>query len=382
MSAEHFETRAIHDGTVIDAGTGALVQPVYLNSTYQQSRIGEHVAGFEYSRLNNPNRQTLEQQLASLEHATFAIAFSSGMAAEDAALRAVLNPGDHVIISDDVYGGSYRLLETVYRKWGVDFTVVDQTNIDNIVQAFTDKTRLVRIETPSNPLLKIVDIAAVAQLAKSHGALTLVDNTYASPLFQQPLTLGADIVVHSTTKFINGHSDVIGGTVLLNDAALAEEVKFIQTTVGSGLSAHDAWLTTRGLKTLPVRMRQHGENALELAKRLSEHPKIERVFYPGLESHPGHELAKTQMTGFGGMLSVTLTGGASQARALIEGTQLFTLASSFGGVESLISYPSVMTHAALVGTVLEVPTNLARISVGLEHVDDLWRDLEETLDTI
>ncbi|MGB3414294.1 MAG: cystathionine gamma-synthase [Microbacteriaceae bacterium] len=374
-----FATRAIHAGQSFDERTGAAIPPVYLTSTYVQHGVADPRDGFEYSRIDNPNRRNLEQQLASLEGGAFAFSFASGMAAEDAILRTVLRPGDHVIIGKDVYGGAFRLIDSILKLWGIEHSVVDQLDFAAVEAAIQPNTKIVRIETPSNPLLEILDISRLSEIAKAHRVLTLVDNTFASPALQNPLQLGADIVVHSTTKYINGHSDVVGGAVILNDAELAEALKFLQSSIGAVSAPFDAWLTSRGIRTLALRMRQHSENAQILAERLVQHPAVEAVHYPGLPEHPGHELARSQMSGFGGMLSVQIRGGAEETYRFVQATRLFVLATSLGGTESLISYPSEMTHAALKGTPQAVPVNLARLSIGLEDVEDLWADLEKAL---
>jgi cystathionine gamma-synthase len=327
----------------------------------------------------------LQTQLASLEGGVKALSFASGLAAEDAVLRAALKPGDHVVLGNDAYGGTHRLISRVFGAWGVRLTTVDASDTDAVRVALGEEnTRLLWIETPSNPLMKVVDIAALAQLAREAGALAVVDNTFATPALQQPLSLGADLVVHSTTKYLGGHSDVIGGAVVIGagNEELGEAIAFQQFAVGAVSGSMDAFLTIRGIKTLELRMRQHSANAQAIAEALAAHPSVERVYYPGLASHPGHELAATQMSGFGGMLSVALAGGAASARAFAESTRVFQLAESLGGVESLIGYPSEMTHASVRGTPLAVPENVVRLSVGIEAVDDLVADVEQALDAV
>jgi len=379
MTDRAFATRAIHAGQTADPTTGAIIPPIYQSSTHVQDGIGGFRDGYEYNRAGNPTRSALETQLAALEGGASALSFSSGLAAEDALLRGILRPGDHVLLGNDVYGGTYRLLTKVLAPWGIETTTVELQDPDAIRQALRPQTKVVWLETPSNPLLKIVDIAAVSEIAHEAGAVLVVDNTFASPALQQPLALGADAVVHSTTKYLGGHSDVLGGAVVLADDRFAEAVKFQQFAVGAVSAPLDAWLTTRGIKTLAVRVRQHGENAQAIAEWAAGRPEFATVYYPGLASHPGHEIAARQMSGFGGMLSLGLAGGAAAARALAESTSLFQLAESLGGVESLIGYPPEMTHASVRGTALAVPENVVRLSVGIEDVADLIADLEEGL---
>lgn len=374
-----FSTRAIHDGQEFDPSTGAVTPPVYFTSTFVQKAIGDLRGGYEYARGANPTRDNLQAQLASLENGRFAYSFASGLAAEDALLRSVLAPGDHVLMGNDVYGGTHRLVKRLYNGWGIGLSVADFANLEAVKSALTDSTKIVWIETPSNPLMKITDIAAVAKLAHEHGALAVVDNTFASPFLQNPLTLGADVVVHSTTKYLGGHSDVLGGAVILNDEELASRVGFTQFAAGAVSGPMDAWLTTRGIKTLSLRMERHSENAGALAEALVGHPKLSAVLYPGLEDHPGHELAKRQMRGFGGMLSIAFKDGEVAARKFAESTKIFQLAESLGGVESLVNYPSEMTHASVRGTELEVPANLVRLSVGIESAKDLIDDVLSAL---
>lgn len=376
----HFDTRAIHVGQEFDPTTGAIIPPIYQSSTFVQDGIGGLRGGYEYGRSGNPTRTALETLLASLEGGAHGYSFSSGLAAEDVLLRAVLKPGDHIVLGNDAYGGTHRLIDQIFGDWGVSNTTVDLSDLGAVSSALSvPNSRVLWIETPSNPLMKISDIAALVELGRSVGALIVVDNTFASPALQQPLALGADVVVHSTTKYLGGHSDVIGGALILNDAELGEKVGFLQFAAGAVSAPMDAWLTIRGIKTLAVRMQRHTENARAIAERLDVHPAIERVYYPGLESHPGHDLAARQMSGFGGMLSVAVAGGPAAARRFAESTSVFQLAESLGGVESLIGYPSEMTHASVQGTPLEVPRNIVRLSVGIENVDDLILDLETAL---
>jgi cystathionine gamma-lyase len=372
-----FETLAIHAGQHPDPTTGAVMTPVYLTSTYVQDGPGGH-RGFEYSRTQNPTRHALQDCLAALEGARFGLAFASGLAATDAILH-LLSAGDHVLASDDVYGGTFRLFDKVYRRHGLEFSFVDMTDPANVERGLRGSTRLVWIESPTNPMLKIVDLAAVAGLARRRGALSVVDNTFATPFFQQPLALGVDVVTHSTTKYLNGHSDVIGGAVMLSDPALHDRLKFLQNAVGGVPSPMDAFLVLRGLKTLHVRMARHAENALALARFLEGHPQAERVIYPGLPSHPQHALAARQMTGFGGMLAFTIRGGLPAAVAFLKAVKVFACAESLGGVESLIEHPAIMTHASVppeARAALGIADGLIRVSAGIEHVDDLCEDLE------
>jgi len=370
-----FSTRAITAGLTPDATTGAVIQPIYQTSTFVQDGVGQLRNGNEYARGTNPTRTSLETQLASLEGGKYGYSFSSGLAGEDILLRAALKPGDHVIMGNDVYGGTHRLVNKVFVPWGIGLDTVDMTDLDAVRAAITPATKVLWVETPSNPLMKISDISALAEIGHAAGVLVVVDNTFASPYLQNPLALGADVVTHSTTKYLGGHSDVLGGAVILNDDQLAEKVGFLQFAVGPVSGPMDAWLTTRGIKTLAVRVDRHSENAQAIAEALVGHPSVERVYYPGLPDHPGHELAARQMRRFGGMISVGLKGGADAARRFTESTELFHLAESLGGVESLISYPYEMTHASVRGTALEVPDNLVRLSVGIEGVNDLLEDL-------
>jgi cystathionine gamma-synthase len=375
-----FATRAIHVGQEFDPTTGAIIPPIYQTSTFVQDGVGGLRGGYEYGRAGNPTRTSLESLLASLEGGVRALSFASGLAAEDALLRAVLRPGDHVVLGNDVYGGTHRLINRIHGAWDVRNTTVDLGDLDAVRSALaTDGTRVLWIETPSNPLMKISDLAALVELGHAAGALVVVDNTFASPVLQQPLSFGADVVVHSTTKYLGGHSDVIGGALVFADAELAEKAQFIQFAAGAVSSPMDAWLTVRGIKTLDVRMKRHSENAQAIAEALVGRPGIDAVYYPGLPEHPGHDLAARQMSGFGGMLSVALSGGAAAARRFAESTEVFQLAESLGGVESLIGYPSEMTHASVRGTELEVPDNVIRLSVGIEDVADLLADVEQAL---
>jgi cystathionine gamma-synthase len=377
---QDFSTRAIHSGQEFDPTTGAVIPPVYLTSTFVQDGIGGFRNGYEYARGGNPTRTSLQTLIASLEGAKHGFSFSSGLAAEDVLLRAILRPGDHVVMGNDVYGGTHRLVDRVFVPWGVTLATAEMTDLDAVRAAITPATRVLWVETPSNPLMKISDIPALVEIGHAAGVLVVVDNTFASPYLQNPLALGADIVTHSTTKYLGGHSDVLGGALVLDDDELAEKIGFLQFAVGPVSAPMDAWLTVRGIKTLPVRMERHSSNAQAIAETLFEHPAIETVYYPGLPSHPGHELAARQMRGFGGMISLGLRGGSSAARRFAESTELFQLAESLGGVESLIGYPSEMTHASVRGTALEVPDNVVRLSVGLEGVDDLIADLLAALD--
>ena len=372
-------TKAIHAGFRPDPATGAVNAPIYASSTFAQDGVGGLRGGYEYARTGNPTRTALEASLAAVEEAQYGRAFASGMAATDCALRAVLRPGDHVVMPDDAYGGTFRLIDKVFTQWGIDYTAVSLADLDAVGAAITPQTKLIWVETPTNPLLSIADIAGIAQIAGTSNAKVLVDNTFASPALQQPLTLGADIVLHSTTKYIGGHSDVVGGALLTSDEELDASFAFLQNGAGAVAGPFDAYLTMRGLKTLVLRMRQHSENAALVAEFLAEHPAIATVLYPGLPSHPGHEVAAKQMSGFGGMVSVRMRGGAEAARKLCARTEIFILAESLGGVESLIEHPGAMTHASTAGSQLEVPDDLVRLSVGIEDSADLIADLEQAL---
>ncbi len=375
-----FATRAVHAGQAPDPATGAIVVPIYQTSTYAQGGVGRH-RGYEYSRTANPTRTALETCIAALEGGRHGLAFASGMAAE-AAITQLLVPGDHTIALDDLYGGTYRLFARVLEPLGMRFSFVDASRPDALDHAWTDRTRLVWIESPSNPLLKLIDIGSVAQLAHARGALLVVDNTFMSPYFQRPLALGADIVVHSTTKYLGGHSDVIGGALVVNRDDLYERLGFLQNAVGAVPGPMDAWLVLRGLKTLAVRMREHERNAQLVAAFLERHPQVVRVLYPGLASHPQHDLARRQMSGFGGMIAFEVRGGLEAARGVVERTKLFTLAESLGAVESLIELPAAMTHASIPAEVRRsrgVGDGLIRLSVGIEDAADLIRDLDQAL---
>ncbi|MEV7608204.1 cystathionine gamma-synthase [Microbacterium sp. NPDC089320] len=379
MSEHSFATRAIHAGQAPDPTTGSIIPPIYQASTHVQDGIGGFREGYEYNRAGNPTRSSLETQLAALEGGASALSFASGLAAEDALLRGILKPGDHIVLGNDVYGGTYRLLTRVLAPWGIETTTVELSDTDELRAAIRPETKIVWVETPSNPLLKIVDIELIAEIAHAAGAIAVVDNTFASPALQQPLSLDADLVVHSTTKYLGGHSDVLGGAVVFRDDRFVEQVKFQQFAVGAVSAPLDAWLTTRGIKTLAVRVRQHSENAQAIAEWAAARPEFATVYYPGLASHPGHDVAARQMSGFGGMLSLGLAAGAGAAKSFAESTEIFQLAESLGGVESLIGYPPDMTHASVRGTALAVPENVVRLSVGIEGVDDLIADLEQGL---
>jgi cystathionine gamma-synthase len=374
-----FDTLAIHAGQDPDPRTGAVTVPIYATSTYKQDGVGGLREGYEYSRSANPTRTALEDCLAALEAGTGGLAFASGLAAEDALLRALLRPGDHVIVPADAYGGTYRLIARVLGPWGVEHSTVDLADLASVRAALRPTTRLIWCETPTNPLLGIADIAALASMARDASARLVVDNTFATPYLQQPLLLGADAVVHSTTKYLGGHSDVIGGALVTADAELAETLAFYQNAMGAVAGPFDAWLVLRGIKTLGVRMERHCANATRVADYLAGHPGVERVYFPGLADHPGHELAAKQMRGFGGMVSFTVRGGESAALAVCDAAELFTLGESLGGVESLIEHPHRMTHASVADSPLQVPDSLVRLSVGIEDLDDLLADLDHAL---
>ncbi len=375
-----FSTKAIHIGQEADSTTGATIVPIYQTSTYTQEDIGKH-KGYEYTRTGNPTRTALEECLASLEEGRFGLAFASGLAATTAVLS-ILKQGDNVVASDDLYGGTYRLFEKIYKNYAITFTYVDATDINQVKSAINQNTKLIWLETPTNPLLKIYDIKEIATIAKHNGILLAVDNTFATPYFQQPLTLGADIVVHSTTKYIGGHSDVIGGAVILNDENVYEKIKFYQNAAGAVTSPFDSWLTLRGLKTLSLRMKQHEKNARLIASALSEHPQVEDTYYPGLTSHPQFDLATTQMKGYGGMITIKVKGGYKEANNFIKNLKIFSLAESLGGVESLVCHPTAMTHASIPKEEREkrgITDNLVRLSVGIEDLEDLLTDLDNAL---
>lgn len=382
-AARGFASLAVHAGQAADAATGAVIPPVHFSTTYAQDGIGGLRQGYEYGRSGNPTRTALQEQLAAIEGGSHAFSFASGLAAEDTLLRAALSPGDEVLLGNDVYGGTYRLLSRVLGPWGVRLRTVDMSDADAVRAAVSERApRLLWVETPSNPLLRVTDIAGLAALGREAGALVVVDNTFATPALQQPLALGADVVVHSTTKYLGGHSDVVGGALVLSEAhrggPLADEIGFLQYAVGAVSGPLDAWLTTRGIKTLAVRMQRHSENAASVAAFLQGHERVARVYYPGLVQHPGHDLAARQMSGFGGIVSVALE-SQEAARRFAESTQLFQLAESLGGVESLVNYPDAMTHASVRGTDAAVPVEVVRLSVGIEDIADLLDDLAQAL---
>jgi cystathionine beta-lyase/cystathionine gamma-synthase len=381
LDSTGFSTRAIHVGQAADPATGAVIVPIYQTSTYAQSEVGVH-KGYDYSRTSNPTRSALEACLASLDGGRYGLAFASGMAAEDTLLH-LFESGDHVVACDDVYGGTFRLFKRVLERVGLRFTFVDATRIENVAAAIEDRTRLIWLESPTNPLLKLIDIAAVSRLAHAREVIVAVDNTFASPYCQRPLELGADVVHYSTTKYLGGHSDVVGGALVTANDGLYERLKFLQNAVGGVPGPFDSWLVLRGLKTLAVRMRQHSANALQIGRFLEQHARVKRVYYPGLPSHPQHELAQRQMTGgFSGMLSFEVQGGVQAAREVARRTKLFTLAESLGGVESLIELPALMTHASLPverRAEIGIDDGLIRLSVGIEDADDLVADLDQAL---
>jgi O-succinylhomoserine (thiol)-lyase len=375
-----FATKAIHAGQEPEPATGAVMTPIYQTSTYAQEGMGGH-KGYEYSRTGNPTRSALEACIAALEGGSHGLAFASGMAAEHTVLN-LLSAGDRVVSCDDLYGGSYRLFEKVMSRFQVETTYVPASDIQAYEKAIRPNTRMIWLETPTNPLLRLVDIRAVAQIAHQHHLLLVVDNTFSSPYFQKPLELGADIVLHSTTKYINGHSDVIGGALVTNDEQVWQDLKFFQNAAGGVPGPHDAWLTLRGIKTLAVRMRQHEENAYAVARFLTEHPRVEKVYYPGLPSHPDYELAKRQMSGFGGMVSFQFKGQLADVDRIVRRLQIFTFAESLGGVESLVCHPASMTHASIPKAFREsrgIGDTLLRLSIGIEDVEDLLEDLEQAL---
>jgi cystathionine beta-lyase/cystathionine gamma-synthase len=374
-----FETRAIHAGQPADPLTGAVTVPIYQTSTYAQEAVGQH-KGYEYSRTHNPTRSALEACIASLEggEGAYGLGFASGMAAITTLLY-TLKSGDHVVLSDDVYGGTFRLFARVLSQYGIEYDLADLTDLERAAGKIRTTTKMVWLETPTNPWLKVIDIKQVADMAKGAGVKLIVDNTFASPYLQRPLEQGADVVVHSSTKYLGGHSDVVGGLLVTRDKELRNQVAYFQNAVGGVPGPFDCWLVMRGIKTLPIRMRAHQENAMAVAHFLEEHSKVERVMYPGLPSHPQHELAKRQMSGFGGMLSFIAKGGEQVAREMVAKTKIFTLAESLGGVESLIEHPGAMTHASLAGSPIEMNPALVRLSVGIESTEDLLRDLEQAL---
>jgi len=379
-SKSGFETRAIHAGYQPDATTGSVIPPIYATSTYKQDGVGGLRGGYEYSRSANPTRTALEGNLAALEEGERAFAFASGLAAEHTLIRALCTPGDHVVIPDDAYGGTFRLFDKVEQAWGLAHSPAPVSDADAVRAAIRPgETRLVWVETPTNPLLNIGDIEALAAVAHEAGALLVVDNTFASPYLQQPLTLGADVVVHSTTKYCGGHSDVVGGALVVRDLGLAEQVGFHQNAIGAVAGPFDAWLTLRGLKTLGVRMDRHCDNAERVVDFLTRHPAVAEVIYPGLSEHPGHEIAGRQMKRYGGIVSFRVAGGETRALDVCARAEVFTLAESLGGIESLIEHPGRMTHASVAGTDLEVPSDLIRLSVGIETADDLIADLDRAL---
>jgi len=384
MTQEHgekagFETRAIHAGYEPDPTTGAVIPPIFATSTYKQDGVGGLRGGYEYSRSANPTRTALEDTLAALEEGERGYAFASGLAAEDTIVRGLLDPGDHVVLPNDAYGGTHRLFDKVLQRWGLAHTPVALNDLDAVRAAIRPETRMVWVETPTNPLLGIADIAALASVAHEAGALLVVDNTFATPYLQRPLTLGADVVVHSTTKYAGGHSDVVGGGVVVRDLDLAEKVGYHQNAMGAVAGPFDAWLTLRGLKTLAVRMERHCDNAERVVEFLTGDERVQHVYYPGLADHPGHDVAAGQMDRFGGMVSFRAKGGEGRALQVCDRARVFTLAESLGGIESLIEHPGRMTHASVAGTDLEVPADLVRLSVGIETVDDLLADLDQAL---
>lgn len=375
-----FSTRAIHAGQEPDPSTGALMTPIFQTSTYAQTGLGEH-KGYEYARTGNPTRTALEDCLASLENGKHGLAFASGLAAEQAVLS-LLNAGEHMVSCDDLYGGTYRIFERIMRRYNVETSYVTANAVQEYEQAIQPNTRLIWLETPTNPLLQLADIRAVAEIAHKHNILLVVDNTFSSPYFQQPLELGADIVLHSTTKYINGHSDVIGGAAITNNDEIYQAIKFHQNAAGAVPGPFDAWLTLRGVKTLALRMKQHEENAFTVAKFLTEHPRVEKVYYPGLASHPDHELAKRQMSGFGGMVSFQFKGTLEDVDQVVRRLKVFTFAESLGGIESLVCHPASMTHGSIPREIREargLTDTLLRLSVGIEDVEDLIADLHQAL---
>jgi cystathionine gamma-synthase len=374
-----FNTRAIHAGQEADPATGAVNVPVHLSTTFKQDGVGGLRGGYEYSRSGNPTRTAVQEALAALEEGSAGLTFASGLAAEDTLLRTVCAPGDHVLLGGDAYGGTFRLISRVLSRWGLEHDALDLNDLDAVRAAVRPTTRVIWCETPTNPLLNIADIAGLAAVAREAGVLLIVDNTFASPYLQRPLTLGADVVVHSTTKYLGGHSDVVGGALVTSDAELCERLTYHQNAMGTGNGPFDAWLVLRGIKTLGVRMDRHCANAARIAGYLLAHDAVGQVLYPGLPDHLGHETAARQMSGFGGMVSFRLAGGEEAALKVCERARLFTLAESLGGVESLIEHPGRMTHASAAGSPLEVPGDLVRLSVGIEDVEDLLADLDQAL---
>jgi len=376
-----FETLAIHAGQEPDPKNGAVMTPIYLTSTYMQDGVGKPRQGYEYSRTMNPTRKALQDCLAALEGGTFGLAFASGLAATDTVLR-LLDSDSHVLAGNDVYGGTFRLFDKVLRRFKLDFTFADTTDPESVAEALTPSTRLVWLETPTNPTLRVTDIKAVADIVHTHEnkPLLVVDNTFATPYLQRPLELGADIVVHSMTKYLGGHSDVVGGAVIVKDKELADKLYFLQNAVGAILGPMDAFLVLRGIKTLPLRMDRHYENAQAIVEFLSSHPKVEKLIYPFHESHPQYKIAKHQMTNGGGIISFLVKGGREAAVRVVEATKIFTLAESLGGVESLIEVPAAMTHLSVAGSQLDVDPSLVRLSVGIENKDDLLEDLKQALE--
>lgn len=379
MSEQGFSTKAIHAGYEPDPQTGAVNVPIYASSTFAQDGVGGMRNGFEYARTGNPTRRPLEANLAALESGAYGRAFASGMAATDCLLRSVLRPGDHLVIPNDAYGGTFRLIDKVFTEWGIEYTPAAVSDVDAVRAAIRPNTKLVWVETPTNPLLNIGDIEAIAAIAHEGGAKLVVDNTFASPYLQQPLSLGADIALHSTTKYIGGHSDVVGGALVTDDEELDTKFAFLQNGAGAVPGPFDAFLTMRGIKTLALRMDRHCDNAERVVELLAGHAAVSQVIYPGLESHPGHKVADKQMRRFGGMISVRLAGGKQAALDFCSRTEIFTLAESLGGVESLIEHPGAMTHASTAGSALEVPDDLVRLSVGIEDAADLLADVEQAL---
>ncbi len=381
-----FATKAIHVGEQPDfreGATGDVVVPIHLSTTFARKKVSEPTAGYEYTRSLNPTRKALESKLASLENAEYGLVFSSGLAAESTVLLALLNPGDHIVAFDDLYGGTKRLFNQVFSNFGFEVSYVDATDTSLVENGIKPNTKLVWIESPSNPLLKLSDIKAISEITRKHGLILVVDNTFLSPYFQKPLDLGADVVVHSSTKYIGGHSDVLGGAVLVNNATYYERIQYHQNAIGAVLSPFDSYLTLRGIKTLALRLEKHQENALKIAHYLASHPKVSKVIYPGLESHPQHELAKTQASGFGGVLSFEIKGTITDAEHFLEKLTVFALAESLGGVESLIELPSIMTHSSVAKEIRDqigITDTLVRVSVGIEDVEDLIADLAQALE--